>query len=155
MSYFSEIDYNYYGDREDPEVNVRYYLNQVIIRLDSSETESELLKYKLSKLWEVYSKKLAPLLVQADKARTNSSLEKEIIMQVISIVRLKRLIQQDDNYSTIYDKFTKTVNSINSDYNRALKLMRNTSIKSWYVVKLFFFLQIFVESLFITIFQVI
>lgn len=100
------------------------------MRLDSSETESELLKYKLSKLWEVYSKKLAPLLVQADKARTNSSLEKEIIMQVISIVRLKRLILQDDNYSTIYDKFTKTVNSINSDYNRTLKLMRNTSIKS-------------------------
>ena len=130
MSYFSEIDYSYYGDYEDPEVNIRYYLNQAIMRLDSTKTEAELLKYNINRLGQLYRTLLTPLMAQAEKARTNSTLEKEVIEQVANIARLKRIVQQDDNYSTIYDKFAKTVSSIDSDYHRTLKLMRNTSIKS-------------------------
>ena len=47
MSYFKDIDYSYYGDREDPEVNVRYFMNHIIMIIDSTKKEEELLHYDL------------------------------------------------------------------------------------------------------------
>ena len=47
MPYFKDIDYSYYGDREDPEVNVRYFMNHIIMIIDSTKKEEELLHYDL------------------------------------------------------------------------------------------------------------
>ena len=55
MSYFQDIDYSYYGDREDPEVNVRYFMNHIIMIIDSTKKEEELLRYDLRRLYNLYN----------------------------------------------------------------------------------------------------
>ena len=134
MSYFQDIDYSYYGDREDPEVNVRYFMNHIIMIIDSTKKEEELLRYDLRRLYNLYNSLFIIFSQQTTLARTNPELQHRVSRKLEEIVKLKNRIVDNDgyplDYENLYKKFESTNKSISNAYNRTIKLMLNTSIKS-------------------------
>lgn len=133
MSIFKDADYYDYGDREDPEVNIRYFLNNVILILDDTKSESDLLKYDIHRLGKLYTGLCSKALQEARKALINPELRPNISRKLKEIVRLKRTIQpsidSNSEYPNLYSSFDETTKRISNEYRRTLALMRNTSIK--------------------------
>ena len=67
-------------------------------------------------------------------ARTNPELQHRVSRKLEEIVKLKNRIVDNDgyplDYENLYKKFESTNKSISNAYNRTIKLMLNTSIKS-------------------------